>query len=270
MILAIGLLLIVVLAGCSVSSKTQEVTVLMYHHFDEDPAQQSSVTMQPERFKDQLLTLKEAGYTSIPERDLYDYYYHDKELPEKPLVITIDDGYLSNYELAYPILKELEMYATIYVVTSNRGKTPGSSPHFTWDQAREMVASGWIDIQTHTEDGHYYVEGEKKEGPFFTTKIWDGQTEESDEEYMNRIRTDLKNAKEQIEAEIGNKVYSFTYPYGAYNEQVIEAAKDLGYELMYTVKEGLNDKETNPYTLNRINADGSYTGEKLLNVVKKY
>ncbi|MCM3489887.1 polysaccharide deacetylase family protein [Alkalihalophilus marmarensis] len=273
---AIQLILMVltlsVLSACGqpASTEVSPITVLMYHHFHEDAAQESSVTMQPERFRDQLETLKEAGYTSISERDLYEHLYNGKELPEKPLVITIDDGYESNYEYAYPILEELEMYATIYVVTSYRGETPGVSPHFDWGQAREMVESGWIDIQNHTHDGHYYVETTQDEGPFMTNKMLVDGTEETEEEYRERIYQDLKQAKELIETEIGNEVYSFTYPFGAFNETVIDVSTELGHSIMYTVREGVNTSDTNPYELNRINADGSYSGEDLLKVIEKY
>lgn len=268
--LLLGLLFIFVLAGCNKTNDDHPVTVLMYHHFDENEDNISSVTMPPERFKEQLTALKDTGYTSIRERDLYDYYYNDKELPENPVLITIDDGYFSNYEYAYPILEELEFYATIYVVTSSRGKTPGSSPHFTWEEGREMVESGWIDIQSHTADAHYYIDGKRKEGPFLTTKQWDGEKEETDEEYKARIREDLKESKEIIEEHIGNEVYAITYPYGGFNDDVTEVAKELGFELMYTVRKNLNGRDTSPHELNRINASGTFSGEELLEEIAKY
>ncbi len=260
------------LSGCTSGNEGdgESVVVLMYHHFDENEANTSSVTMTPERFKEQLLALKEAGYTSIRERDLYDYYYNGGTLPEKPVVIRIDDGYRSNYEYAYPILKELEWFATIYVVTDFRGETPGKNPHFTWDEAREMVASGWIDIQSHTANAHHYVQGKRKEGPFLTTKQWDGKNEESDADYRARIRDDLLRAKETIEREIGNDVYALTFPYGAFNDVVIDVAREVGYELMYTVRKGVNDEETSPFKLNRINADGAFSGADLLKEIAKY
>lgn len=264
-----ALLLLASCGGMGTSGeKTEEeqILVLMYHHFDENEDNTSSVTMTPETFNDHLIALKEAGYTSIRERDLYDFYYNDKPLPEKPVVITIDDGYRSNYEYAYPLLKEHEFYATIYVVTDYRGETPGSTPHFTWDEAKEMVESGWIDIQSHTANGHYYVEGKKKEGPFLTT----AKADETEEQYIERIRDDLERAKEEIEQGVGNEVYALTYPYGAFNEDVIDVATEAGYKLMYTVRKGMNTKETSPYELNRINADGSFSGEDLLKEIAKY
>lgn len=242
------------------------ITVLMYHHFDEDEKNTNSVTMTQERFREQLTALKEAGYTSIRERELYDYYYNDGQLPEKPVLITIDDGYTSNYELAYPVLEELGFFATIYVVGDYRGTTPGVTPHFSWDIGREMVESGIIDIQSHTANAHVYIDGNKKDGPFLTTKLKD----ESDEAYKARIREDLQRSKDTIESEIGNEVYSLTYPYGAVNEDVIEVAREVGFELMYTIRKDLNDSSTSKYELHRINADGSFTGDQLIKEISKY
>lgn len=260
---------LLILAGCQTVAGKQNknpITILMYHHFDDDEKRTNSVIMTQARFKEQLSALNEAGYTPIRERELYDYYYNDGELPEKPVLITIDDGYMNNYELAYPVLKNLGFYATIYAITDYRGSTPGYTPHFSWDVGREMYESGIIDIQSHTANAHLYIDGVKGEGPFLTTKLKD----ESDEQYNERIREDLRRSKEIIEAEIGNEVYSLTYPYGAVNEKVIEIAQEVGFELMYTVNKGLNNSKSNKYKLNRINADGSFTGEQLIQEIEKY
>lgn len=263
-----------VLAGCGIGGSGTDngptVTVLMYHHFAE--GEETSVTVDPERFREQLVTLKEAGYETITERELASFVNGEEvEMPEKPLVITIDDGYLSNYEIAYPVLEELEMHATIYVIVNSRGKTPGYIPHFDWDVARELVASPWIDIQSHTFDHHHTIVNAKgKDVPVLAGKMVVDGVEETDEEYRERIRNDLQLSKEVIEAELGNDVFTLTYPYGAYNDTVIEVASELGFKLMYTVKAGSVQMGDSPFELNRINADGRYTGEELLDEVEKH
>ncbi|RXJ02963.1 polysaccharide deacetylase family protein [Anaerobacillus alkaliphilus] len=259
--------------GCGwTNSSTEEknITVLMYHHFAE--GEETSVTVDPERLRDQLVTLKEAGYETITERQLADYLNGlEVDMPDKPLVITIDDGYMSNYTIAYPILEELEMHATIYVIVNSRGTTPGYIPHFDWDEAREMVASGWIDIQNHTFDHHFTIETiNGKERPVLVGKMVIDGVEETDEQYRERIMEDLRLAKEVIEAELGNEVFTLTYPFGAFNETVIDVATELGHQLMYTVKPGLVKKGDSPYELNRINADGKFTGADLLKEIEKY
>ncbi|OLS38947.1 chitin deacetylase [Alkalihalophilus pseudofirmus] len=262
--LAVLTLLFLLPTSSSYGLDKNPVTVLMYHHFDEDPTKASSAVIHPETFREQLLTLKEAGYTSIPERDFYDHLYNGKELPALPLVITIDDGYVSNYEFAYPILKELEIYATIYVVTSYRGEKPGWNEHFSWEQAREMKESGWIEIQGHTHNGHGDIATGKKDGPFLVTVA----AEETKELYQERIYKDLTEAKQLLEKEIDNEFYSFAFPFGLYNKEVVGFAEDIGYELMYTVKPGRTFSYQNPHTIKRLNASGEYSGEELLKAVK--
>ncbi len=270
-IISLFLLSIVGCGGLSLSKEEEKkITVLMYHHFAE--GEETSVTVDPTRLRDQLVTLKEAGYETITERQLADYLNGlEVDMPEKPLVITIDDGYMSNYTIAYPILEELEMHATIYVIVNSRGTTPGYIPHFDWDEAREMVASGWIDIQNHTFDHHHTIETiNGKERPVLVGKMVVDGVEETDEQYRARITEDLRLAKETIEAELGNEVFTLTYPFGAFNETVIEVAAELGHQLMYTVKPGLVKKGDSPYELNRINADGKFTGADLLKEIEKY
>lgn len=271
LITIVSLLVILLLSACNLGAKDEPpaVTVLMYHHFAEGEA--TSVTVDPELFVEQLITLKDAGFETITEHDLLLYLQGEEiELPERPLVITIDDGYLSNYELAYPILQELEMHATIYVVGKSRGTTPGSIPHFTWDEAREMYESGWIDIQSHTHDLHHRVETAKGEEPALVGRMIVDGVEESEEEFRERIRNDLLTSKNDIENYVGNEVFTFTYPYGVFNETVIEIARELGYELMYTVREGVTRFGDSPYEINRINADGNDSGDDLLRKIDKH
>lgn len=259
--------------GCNINEAPNEeptVTVLMYHHFAE--GEESSVTVDPERFRDQLVTLKEAGFETITERQFLSYLNGETvDMPKKPLVITIDDGYMSNYTIAYPILAELEMHATIYVIVASRGTTPGYIPHFDWEEAREMVASGWVDIQSHTFDHHHTIPTiSGKDRPVLAAKMVENGVEETDEQYRNRIRADLLLSKETIEREIGNEVFTITYPFGAFNDTVVEVAEELGFELAYTVKAGIVRPGDHPLKLNRINADGAFTGADLLEVIEKH
>ena len=93
--------------------------VLMYHDFSEDV--EDSLTVHPDDLDDHLTALYDAGYETVTDQDIVDFREGDEEaLPDQPILITIDDGYVSNYELAYPIFKEHEMKATIYVIAERR------------------------------------------------------------------------------------------------------------------------------------------------------
>ena len=101
---------------------------------------------------------------------------------KKPVVITFDDGYLSNYQYAYPILKETGMVATIFVIGATVGNTEHYkntnypiTPHFTFQQGAEMVASGIISIQSHTYDMHQWAPYETSDSPRVNILPWPGR-----------------------------------------------------------------------------------------------
>lgn len=139
--------------GQKPSYKRNYIPVLMYHDFRENiTKEQESAIVHPDLFEEQLKVLLENEYTPINFNDLYLYMNGEAGLPSKPIIITADDGYLSNYEMAFPILKKYNIPATFFVTTRYVG-VDTSSPHFTWEQAKEMEESGLIDIQSHTH-GH--------------------------------------------------------------------------------------------------------------------
>ncbi|OON99951.1 MAG: hypothetical protein ATN35_10005 [Epulopiscium sp. Nele67-Bin004] len=126
------------------------VPVLMYHDFkDEVPEDEQSVTVSTELFEAHIKTLLAWGYHPITFTDLYNYLNGNGRLPYNPVIITADDGYLSNYTIAYPILKQYNVPATYFVSTAYVG-VDTYMEHFTWEQAKEMEDSGLITIQSHT------------------------------------------------------------------------------------------------------------------------
>ena len=82
---------------------TADVPVLMYHHFSE--TETGDIVVQPETFALHMQTLRDAGYQAVTVQEMIDYVYNGASLPDKPVCITMDDGYLSNYEIALPILE---------------------------------------------------------------------------------------------------------------------------------------------------------------------
>ncbi|MGF7184797.1 peptidoglycan/xylan/chitin deacetylase (PgdA/CDA1 family) [Desulfitispora alkaliphila] len=238
---------------------TPTVPILMYHYFA--PGEASSVIVDPDVFREQLKYLLAEGYETITDEELLLFLQGELEI-EKPLLITIDDGYTNNYEYAYPILKDLGVTATIYTITSYRGQTPGYNAHFDWDQAREMYQSGHVELQSHTHDLHYAVD----DTPALVARL-EG---ESEEDYRRRIRADLKKSKLLLEEEVGTQVITISYPYGTYNDTVVEVSKELGYELGLTVRPGVNRPGDNPFALKRINVPGHYSGEDIVREINRY
>lgn len=204
---------------------TIKVPILLYHHiteesFDEDKA---ISLISPSDFRLHMTAIK-TNFTPISLRQYYEYVMCDDgsvTIPKNPIIVTFDDGYLSNYEIAYPILKELEIPATIFVVTDTVGAIAGegkvNNSHFSWEQAREMENSGLIDIQSHTVN-HVRV----AELPF-----------------AEQIRQ-LRKSKYDIEKNLGRACDMIAYPYGDYDESVRRAARNAGYKVQLLV----DDKTT--------------------------
>ncbi len=126
----------------------------MYHHFVKTGEKTIGTTITDEAFEEQMVYLKSNGYNAVTDNDMIDFYYNGKELPQNSIHITIDDGYRSNYEIAYPILKENNMKATIFTVVS-RTEGEYKPTSLTWEQMKEMSDSGIINIQSHTYDLHH-------------------------------------------------------------------------------------------------------------------
>lgn len=227
------------------------VPILMYHNINDqyDPAN-ASVEMSEEDFREQMETLKEAGYTTITFEEYLDYENGLAELPDKPIMINFDDGYLNNYTRAYPILKELGMKATIFVITGRMGMSGGVTyPHFTWEQAKIMEDSGVIDIESHTN---------------FHNNLKDVSLETAIQE--------LRKSKYLIQKNLGKDATVLAYPYGDFTEEVKQAAKDAGYLAAVKVKlgnPGVNRKGQDVYELKRLTVYGGMTGEQLLELIQE-
>lgn len=234
--------------GLTLVNDNRGVPVLYYHSVD--PSERNEVTISPERLKSQLQYIKDQGYTTLTMTELENYILNNKEIPEKSIVITFDDGYTDNYINAFPILKELDMKASIFVITEGID----SGYYLSTEQLKEMSSNG-IDIISHTYSHPYLVN--PKLG---TAMTYEEQLEE------------FKSSKQKLEEITGKEVTAVAYPYGYLNEDSKQAAKDAGYKLAFTTDLGLSDREDNPLALDRIYISSRYSMEtfkKLLSTTKR-
>lgn len=244
--------------------KPKEVVSLMYHHF-QDGIAENGVVISPERFREHLHALKAQGYETITEQDYLNYQQGNTDLPLKPLIITIDDGYESNYLEAFPILAEEGYKATVYLTTSKAETKPGYMQYMNWEQMKEMVDSGVMDIQSHTHDLHYQL---PKNGTNRGYALVDKLPYEDHTTWAARIKEDMRTSKQLIEENLGNKVYAFAYPYGVYSDAVVNLLKQEGYTVGFTIDQGKNTKYNSPMKLKRYTADGRFTGDYLVSMIK--
>ena len=219
---------------------TIRLPVLMYHALTTDPALASDTTVTVEAFEEQIATLTSLGYTAIFFGDLRDYVKNGKPLPEKPIMITFDDGYSSNLELGGPILEKYGQKATVSVIGISVGKDTYKDteipilPHFSYEEARLAYESGIFDFQSHTYDMH---QREYEEDPRHGMLQKEG---ESEEDYIASLKEDFALSKQLLEEGVGNEVFVIIYPHGKRTELTDRILEECGAEISVTVEKGIN------------------------------
>lgn len=205
------------------STPAPQVPILMYHYIRtcDDPEDKNcpALSVSPATFEAQMTWLRDHDYTTV---DL-DYYSHPYEVSGKPIVITFDDGYSDNFTAALPILEQHGFTAAFYVITDR----VGTDGYLTWAQVRSMHRRG-MTIGSHSED-HSDI-----------TKVDD-----------IALRNETEKSKRILEAEIG-PVNDFCYPFGIYNQRVVQAVKNAGYTTSTTTHEGMSTSADDHWELPRI------------------
>lgn len=221
---------------------SRDVPVLMWHNLAEESS--GNMTISVDTFRAQIEALHEAGFKTVSLQQLYDYVHFGTELPEKPIVLTFDDGYFSNYEYAFPILQEYDMQATIFAIGVSVGKDTykdtdhAMTPHFGADEAREMVDSGLISVQSHTFDMHQWPPFEDGNAQVRETLLpFDG---EADADYEAAVEADFAESRELLESITGQPVNALAFPEGAYVTLTQDALRNAGAELTFTTVRAVN------------------------------
>ena len=231
--------LTMVLAGCGLLSQKTEPTssappvkevkmvhpsgipVLMYHKIGDD--KDNDAVIREDLFREQMKFLKDNGYNPLTMDQLYDYVVNGAAVPEKPVVLTFDDGYADTYSIVYPLMKEYGFAATVFINPGDVGT------RLTWDQIREMHKNG-ITISNH---GFQHIEM--------------GQLSEA------KQIENITKAQEALAKEVGIKDNPwFCYPYGDKNEFTDAATKKAGIKMSMAMKSGWAHTGDNPYNILRV------------------
>lgn len=210
------------------STTINEIPILMYHYvrnYDnpEDPVG-TNLSATIEKFTRDLDAIQELGYKTITFYDLY----QGNQLPEKPIILTFDDGYSDFYQNALPLLLERNMTGVIYAITGRIDQ----SGYMTEAQIVDAKIKG-IEIGSHT-----------------ITHPNLSNTE------PDRAINEIKASKSKLEAMISDEIVSFCYPSGYFSDQTIEIIKEAGYSYAVTTKIGRASLQK-PFELKRyrINRD---------------
>src|SRR5438874_2008425 len=214
-----------------VVDQTAQVIIYCYHRLV-DKIRYPGTEITPAAFEAEMKELKSRGITVISLQDLLAWKRGEKSIPPRSAVITFDDGWKSQYEVAWPILKKYGYPFTMFIYTEGgRGGALGGGEAITWEQLADMRDNG-VDIQAHSathqdlREGHnvMLISGGKR-----------SRTKLTGPQYQQWVRNEVVGCKELLEQRLGIKVNCFAVPFGNYNEQVKEMARNAGYEAMFTV-----------------------------------
>jgi len=204
--------------------QTAQVIVYGYHRFV-NQVRRPDTEITPQMFEQQMQELKNRGITVIGMQDFLAWKRGEKNIPPRCAIITFDDGWKSQYDVAWAIMKKFGYTFTMFIYTEGvRGGHFGGGEAITWEQLAEMRDAG-IDIQAHSETHQdlrkpYDKVAKKKLSP---------------PEYEEWLQNEVGRCKDTLEQRLGIKVNCFAVPYGFYNQHVKDVAKRVGYEAVFTV-----------------------------------
>jgi peptidoglycan/xylan/chitin deacetylase (PgdA/CDA1 family) len=220
--------------------RSVNVPVLTYHRVAPLSAVgQTDLKVDPANFAAELAALHSAGYHTIHQAQLFDALYRGASLPSKPIIISVDDGYVDDVRTILPDLQRWHMVATFFVIT---GRT--TEPGFVSDaQIRELDGAG-MDIGDHTAH-HLNL-------PLLTPA---------------ELQSEIAGSRAALERVLGHRVYYFAYPFGAFNDAVVQEVRAAGLTMAYTTAGGTRESTTAPLTMPRIHVGRSETPAGLISLL---
>jgi peptidoglycan/xylan/chitin deacetylase (PgdA/CDA1 family) len=239
--ISILIAMVVIASASSGEEVPHHAVVLIYHHVDKGTP--ASTSLSPELFAEHLDYLVDHGYQALPLAALVDSLRGGGAIPDRTVAFTFDDGYRSVYTEAFPRLRELGWPFTVFVCPD--AVDHGRGPVMTWDQLREMAAAG----ATVANHGQFHNHLQRR------------RAGESDEAWRERTRTELLEAQDRIEEEIGSAPGLFAYPYGEADEDLRELIGELGW-VAFGQNSGPMGESSDPTMLPRFPMAGPFAAMK--------
>lgn len=249
------------------NSPNQETPVftLMYHQMLKNESSLGTYIISPDEFELDLKYLSENNFTPLLPRELAEIVEKKEGMPEKPVVITFDDGHETALDYVLPLLKKYNMKAEINIVGVLTDEYSGYSDeekslsysYLTWDEIKKLEESGVVEIGNHTYDMH--------------CNTWERvgckqKKTESDVEYKNILTKDLSLLQEKIKQNVGITPVTFAYPYGLISEPSLEVVKNLDFKVLLTCREEMSYisyGQEFPIYLNRFNREHNRSAESI-------
>jgi peptidoglycan/xylan/chitin deacetylase (PgdA/CDA1 family) len=224
-------------------ARSLRVPILMYHHIGALPSDadaiRKSLTVSQENFEAQIKFLSDQGFKTIRISDLVNALQTGAPLPEKPIVLTFDDGYDDNYTNVFPTLKDFGFGGTFFVIGAPTDY--GSPGYMRWEQILEMYNNG-MEIGSHSLTHRYNL----------------GTTRNSTQD------AEIKNAHQLMVDHLPNWTPIFSYPSGSYNQYSLNLLTQLGYIAAVTTRQGTLQASTEPLELRRIRVRGEWSMSQFL------
>jgi peptidoglycan/xylan/chitin deacetylase (PgdA/CDA1 family) len=221
-------------------ARSVRVPILTYHrvHVLATEFKQSipDETVEPSVFAAEIAALDQAGYHSITQAQLYDALFHGAALPSRPVLITVDDGYVDDVKQILPVLRAHHMVATFYIITGRFHEQGFLNP----TEVRRLDAAG-MDIGAHTQT--------HADLPLLGAA---------------QMRAEIEGSRRDLQRVLGHFVYFFAYPYGAENPAVVDAVRRAGFSLAVTTQGGTQESSSSSLTMPRIHVGRSSTPQSIL------
>lgn len=227
--------------------------ILMYHMINEPGSRaEARYACPPARFASHLRALKRAGYAAVTPSEVELHLAGSRRLPEKAVLISIDDGFRDNYEHAWPLLREAGMPAIIFLATSHIG---GHNAWMAGDEYPERPMLGWDQVREMQSEGIHFG-GHTMNHARLSSLSHDQALEE------------LAGCHERLKAELGEAPGWFAYPYGDLDERTPQIVRKAGFDFACTTRSGFNNTDAAPLLLRRLEVYGNDTPRTLLRKIR--
>ena len=232
--------------------------VIMYHSIIDDVSQINDYVVTPQIVESDFEYLKSHGYETVTIQNLLDYIQNDVKLPEKPVLITVDDGFYNNYCYLVPLLQKYDYSAIISFVGEYTDITAVNDPHVpeysycTWEDIKNMLDTNTIELGNHTYSMH---DNSVRKG---CSKL----SYETEEQYKSVLISDVGKLQQEFHEHIGKTPKVFAYPFGYISKESVPILKNLGFKATLNCYEKPNYivKDLNClFGLNRYNRSANYS-----------
>jgi peptidoglycan/xylan/chitin deacetylase (PgdA/CDA1 family) len=243
-----------------------EVPVVMYHLVTEKPKYLGKYGITPAELESDLQYLQQNGYTTVLPQQMLEYVRDGAPLPQKPVLLSFDDGNTADFSLVLPLLEQYDARAVVAIIGEatdrcTRADSRHPQPSMHWDMVRTLHQSGRVEIANHSYNLHGRGGIAKHSGEDMGT-------------YHARIHSDFSQLQDLCEMHIGYRPITFVYPLGELGTDTTKTLENAGFIITLSCQEGKNilrPGDTNQlWRLHRTNRPHAKSISEVLKSMEKY